>query len=264
MSYDDLSYEYLRKYLTVAPVSLSLVRGLESTVFQQIKLVPPILDIGCGDGLFARITFTKQIDVGIDINFKEIKRAYKSGKYKMVINATVTDIPFPDNYFNTVISNCVFEHIAPINKAFKEIYRVLKPGGFYAFTAHSHYYEDFLYYPCLLEKIKMNFLAEIYKKFIRKIFKHFNCLAPEVWTEKLQSAGFKNIKYQYYLPKITENTFDLLLPLSSIAYINKKLFGKWVVMPRNYVWKLMKNYLKKVYKYNCQIGGALFIQAFKI
>ena len=38
-------------------------------------------------------------------------------------------IPFPDNYFDCVVSNMVFEHVVDIDLALDEIARVLRPGG---------------------------------------------------------------------------------------------------------------------------------------
>ena len=41
----------------------------------------------------------------------------------------VTDIQQPDNTFDVVICNHVLEHVNDANKAFAEIKRILKPGG---------------------------------------------------------------------------------------------------------------------------------------
>lgn len=41
----------------------------------------------------------------------------------------VTKMAFPDNYFDAVICTHVLEHIREDRKAMKELYRVMKPGG---------------------------------------------------------------------------------------------------------------------------------------
>jgi arylsulfatase len=47
-------------------------------------------------------------------------------------------LTFPDNSFDLVITQDVFEHIMNPERAFKEIYRVLKPGGCHIFTIPFH------------------------------------------------------------------------------------------------------------------------------
>jgi SAM-dependent methyltransferase len=44
--------------------------------------------------------------------------------------ASVTDIPFPDHSFDSVICNHVLEHVEEDSLAMQEIFRVLKLGGF--------------------------------------------------------------------------------------------------------------------------------------
>src|SRR5258708_26799748 len=46
----------------------------------------------------------------------------------------VEDMTFPDDTFDYVITEEVFEHIRNHIKGFQEIYRVLKPGGYHIFT----------------------------------------------------------------------------------------------------------------------------------
>jgi SAM-dependent methyltransferase len=41
----------------------------------------------------------------------------------------ITDIPLPDSQFDCIICYHVFEHVPDDRKAMKELYRVLKPGG---------------------------------------------------------------------------------------------------------------------------------------
>lgn len=44
-------------------------------------------------------------------------------------NMDITDIPKENNYFDAILCNHVFEHIPEDHKAMKEIFRVLKVGG---------------------------------------------------------------------------------------------------------------------------------------
>jgi SAM-dependent methyltransferase len=46
----------------------------------------------------------------------------------------VRKLTFPDNTFDIVISECVFEHVPEYRDGFQEVYRVLNPGGAHLFT----------------------------------------------------------------------------------------------------------------------------------
>ncbi len=46
----------------------------------------------------------------------------------------VCQLTFPDRSFDLIISQDVFEHVADPMQGFREIYRVLKPGGWHVFT----------------------------------------------------------------------------------------------------------------------------------
>ena len=45
------------------------------------------------------------------------------------LHLDVTNIDLPDNQYDVVICNHVLEHVNDVNKAFSEIKRILKPGG---------------------------------------------------------------------------------------------------------------------------------------
>jgi ubiquinone/menaquinone biosynthesis C-methylase UbiE len=98
------------------------------------------LDFGCGDGNSA-IHFSKYFPkssyTGIDVSSESINIA--SLKSTDNLNFQTFDgikIPFDDNFFDIVFTACVFHHIdfKLHENLFKEIFRVLKPGGkFYIF-----------------------------------------------------------------------------------------------------------------------------------
>lgn len=54
-------------------------------------------------------------------------------------NEDLTDLTFPDDVFDLVITSDVMEHLYDIEGAFAEILRVLKPGGVHVFTIPNSY-----------------------------------------------------------------------------------------------------------------------------
>ncbi|OTW95586.1 SAM-dependent methyltransferase [Bacillus thuringiensis serovar cameroun] len=68
-------------------------------------------------------------------NFYNIHESSPVGQYFQGIRCeNLEDMTFPSESFDLFITQDVFEHVMTPNKAFKEIERVLKPGGAHVFT----------------------------------------------------------------------------------------------------------------------------------
>lgn len=88
-----------------------------------------ILDVGCGGGGWGLILKRYGTVIGMDVSTGSLK--YARAIYEDVVHASVTRIPFPSDYFDAVVSEDVLGHI-PLDekeRAYSEMYRVLKPGG---------------------------------------------------------------------------------------------------------------------------------------
>ena len=59
---DDLLWQHLK----TIPAFRGLLRAVEARFYQQLDLEGPFLDVGCGDGNFAALTFDHPLDVGSD------------------------------------------------------------------------------------------------------------------------------------------------------------------------------------------------------
>jgi SAM-dependent methyltransferase len=95
-----------------------------------------VLEIGCGTGLFTKeICKTANEIIAIDISEDLIRLAQRRINKKNVTfvidNAYKT--AFCDNYYDFVIGSSSLHHLM-IDKALKEIYRLLKPNGKFMFT----------------------------------------------------------------------------------------------------------------------------------
>lgn len=102
------------------------------------------LEIGCGLGYFslealnrgAKVTV---VDVGknlVDIT----KNRVKKGKF---IIASASRLPFKDNSYDIVLCTEVIEHVEDQKKAFNEMFRVLKKGGYLVITTPNKLFKPF-------------------------------------------------------------------------------------------------------------------------
>jgi SAM-dependent methyltransferase len=55
----------------------------------------------------------------------------------VTIVSKTKDLPFDDNYFDTITSTECFEHDPEYNESFNKIYKMLRPGGLFFFTCAS-------------------------------------------------------------------------------------------------------------------------------
>src|SRR3569832_727232 len=111
MNFND---DFFKNLLMEATLPLAIERALECQILSKQEFKHPILDIGCGDGIFASRLFDEKIDVGIDPNERELEKAKTYNAYVELIKCYGNSIPKPSNYFNTIYSNSVMEHIQDI------------------------------------------------------------------------------------------------------------------------------------------------------
>jgi SAM-dependent methyltransferase len=128
-------YNHLEGYVPEADLGLGC--GLP-TEFAGIKKGDIVVDLGSGAGndvFVARALVGDQGKViGIDFtdemmikaNFNLDKLGYKNVEFKL---GEIESMPLDNNIADVVVSNCVLNLVPDKQKAFNEIYRVLKPGA---------------------------------------------------------------------------------------------------------------------------------------
>lgn len=89
-----------------------------------------VLDLGCGEGRYARILKSKGATVtAIDPVPEFISHARSLDPDSTYIEAFAESIPCPDHHFDLIISYLTIIDIDDLESASKEINRLLKPGG---------------------------------------------------------------------------------------------------------------------------------------
>jgi SAM-dependent methyltransferase len=103
---------------------------LRAWVTQYAPRGARILDAGCGTGANLQLLQTYGDARGVDISDQAIEFCRARGiAPARVLWASVSELPFPNDFFDLAISFEVICNIADDQRALAELARVLKPGG---------------------------------------------------------------------------------------------------------------------------------------
>jgi len=180
-------YNHLEGYVPEADLGLGC--GLP-TQFAKIKKGDVVVDLGSGAGNDCFIARSETGEtgkvIGVDMTEAMIRLArtnaeklqYHNVEFRM---GEIEDLPLGNDIADVVVSNCVLNLVPNKQKAFSEIYRILKPGGHFSIS-------DIVLDGVLPEKITA--AAEMYA----------GCVAGAIqkneYLSLITDLGFKNITIQ--------------------------------------------------------------------
>jgi ubiquinone/menaquinone biosynthesis C-methylase UbiE len=137
MKEKQLHQEIQDRYESEAASCCSLGCGSTLDVL-AIERDETILDLGCGRGEetleAAHLAGPKGKAVGLDLTEAMVAKAKENAAKQGAANAEflqgdIESLPFSDETFDGVMSNCVINHAPDKGKVYREIRRVLKAGG---------------------------------------------------------------------------------------------------------------------------------------
>jgi arsenite methyltransferase len=133
------AFGYSPEELTSIPAEANL--GLSCgnpTAFAHLRTGEVVVDLGCGGGLDVLLAARKVGPtgkaIGIDMTPEMIERARRNAAAAGLSNvafhlSTIDKLPLADASVDCVISNCVINLAPDKGAVFREVFRVLKPGG---------------------------------------------------------------------------------------------------------------------------------------
>ena len=156
---------------------------------------PIVLDAGCGNGNYIIDEYRGKIAwaYGVDADRQATSKNVCLDEIKY---SSLEKIPYPNNEFDVVLSLWAIEHLENPQGVFKEIFRVLKPGGSFIFcTPNKDYF--LLKIKQILQSRKINNLINkvLFGREERDIFPTFyraNDLTR--LSSQLKSCGFSDVK----------------------------------------------------------------------
>jgi ubiquinone/menaquinone biosynthesis C-methylase UbiE len=89
-----------------------------------------VLEVGCGTGL-GLTSYAADVELfALEPNFDALMWARRRADHDAwLVCASADTIPFPDDRFDCVVSSLVFCSVPDADRGFRELRRVLRPGG---------------------------------------------------------------------------------------------------------------------------------------
>ncbi len=88
-----------------------------------------VLEIGCGEGTLLKMLAARNEVHGVDISKSGVERTVEKGIPCHHLDASNESLPYPDGFFDVVITLETIEHVENPHRMLWEIKRVLKSGG---------------------------------------------------------------------------------------------------------------------------------------
>ncbi len=238
----------LRILLQLQGPSLGLWRAAEVAALREQVYEPPVLDLGCGDGLVTSLVL-KQVEFGVDLDPIALKKATQHGIYNQQFALPVEQAPIPAGSISTVISNSVLEHISNLDEVLETIANLLKPGGKLVFTVPTDRFSQWLVIPSKHYAIKRN-----------QQLCHLNLWASDRWAYHLQKAGFTVETIRPYLQHRWVRLWDALELFQQVQIGDRRIFGLiWRRLPKSLINWLAEQLSHLDFVAPVQGGGQLIV-----
>lgn len=117
------------------PSYMDAQKSLSDSFRQKLRIVREqvasgdLLDVGAAYGTFMRLASEYYACIGLELSDYAARKAREEFHVDVRVG-TIEDAPFPDAQFDVIVMWDIIEHLQNPVVALKEVYRLLRPGGF--------------------------------------------------------------------------------------------------------------------------------------
>lgn len=191
------AHAFRRLFRQLGP-SLSIWRAAEIAALRTQRYEPPVLDLGCGDGLVTSYVLPR-VDIGVDPDAQALAHAAGRDLYTRVLPGTLEEARVADGSIRTVLSNSVLEHLPDPDGVLATVGRVLGPGGRLIVTVPTDAFSRWLVLPLDRYAARRN----------RQLL-HRNLWPAHEWERRLAGAGLEMEVVRPYLRRRVVWAWDAL------------------------------------------------------
>jgi SAM-dependent methyltransferase len=255
----EFSFLEFDAYFPHVPTALAIKECVRLKRVKELPVVGPVLDVGCGDGLFTSLAWPGVDTWGVDVNEREAARAQASHAYERVIDQSITDTSaLPESFFATCVANCSLEHVPDIRAALHTIRRSMRPLGIFYLIVPNGEWTRTLPLRRGLERVGLPDVGRAYAAALDAQFAHHHLYDADVWRGLLEDAGFTGVESERLGSDGSQAAFEAWLVPSLAGYVTKKLTGHWIVasrLRRFYSWPVFRA-VKQLVQANREGAGA--------
>lgn len=174
---------------------MAIHKAIELQAFLEASYDGTGVDFGAGSGIVGGLLMKHAGFAGlhgVDVwSQEDIARGHG---YTGYTEASVDDVPLPEDTFDFAICVCVIEHVENLRGTLAEAQRLVKPGGHFVFSTPRPEFRYATPYFRLLSRLGLTRRAEAFAQTEDMRCMHYHYLDADQWRSILHGSGFAEVE----------------------------------------------------------------------
>ena len=198
----------------------------EETLGEALRQNATWLDLGCGHHVLpmwrekqeAELVRRARLAVGLDYDWPSL---LKHRSIKNRVRGNISTLCFKAEAFDLVTANMVMEHLDSPDVQYREVFRILKPGGLFVFHTPNAYGYTTISARMIPEAMKAGLIKVLDGRASEDVFKtHYRSNTEDQICRLAQATGFEVERIHYIA---SSAKFAVILPIAVLELLWIKL-----------------------------------------